>query len=120
MADARKDIDLSRFSEVLAAKKASTIVCIDWVFNRLGVDPRTLETSDPPSMGALSLLVWANANRDSFFTTIWAKTIPSKSQIEMQEKLRDDGRALTMLANLEESFYAESAEGIAAEPGLPA
>lgn len=102
-------IDLSHFAKAITGKKVPAIACVDWVFNHLGIEPNDLKPDEPPSMGALVMLIWANSNKDEFFLNIWSKTIPSKAQIEMQEKLRDDGRVLTMLNNLDESFHADIA-----------
>lgn len=105
MAKALPEFDLSRFADKLANKPAQTLDEIKWVANHLHCDLDKIGEDDPPSMWAVVLLTWANANIDKF-VDVWKATIPTKSQIEKQQELRDDGRVLRLLDNMEREFAA--------------
>ena len=50
-----------------------------------------------PSSEAWSMLCWArrnNQNEAQFWGTIYTKLLPSRSQLDAEQKYRDDGRAV--------------------------
>lgn len=95
-------IDIRPFVNVLKGKPASTMKIMEWVGNNLEIPLSEIGPEDPPSLLALSLLQWAQKNRDAFFTQFLVKTIPSKAQLDLQgQAVDDDGRVLGLLNRLE-------------------
>lgn len=81
-----------------------------WVFNNAAADFAELDPELVPSRGALRLLRLIKENDKeyaNFVRNIWAKTIPSKSLVEMEGRMVDDGRSiLSTLATFQKSFEA--------------
>ena len=66
---------------------------VQWVFNHIDVED--IGPEDAPSAGAWSLLARLRKYPDllkEFYRTIWAKMLPTRSEIEAREKFEDDGR----------------------------
>lgn len=78
----------------VGSRNSPTTQVINWVFNAVGKDLTQLTSSEIPSLGALRLWEWARnpQNYGDFLQQMFSKTIPSKQQIEMEDKLRDNGK----------------------------
>jgi len=66
---------------------------ITWIYNNLAV--KDVEPSDAPSPGAYAQLKFIqsdDSNLVDFFTKVYPRLIPSKSQVENLTKFNDDGR----------------------------
>ena len=66
---------------------------VQWVFDNIDVDD--VEPGDAPSSGAWSFLQRVRKHPDllkEFYRSIWAKMLPTRSEIEAREKFEDDGR----------------------------
>lgn len=67
---------------------------LTWIYNHVAV--RDVEPCDAPSPGAYAHLKFIQQSADNmvdFFTKVYPRIIPSKSQIESLNKFNDDGRA---------------------------
>ena len=113
-------VHLRGFYAALKGKTVPTIKMVDWVLNNLHREISTIEQHEPPSFGALVMLKWASDNPDSFFCDFVAKLLPTKSQLEVDERQKDDGRLLTVLEGLQQEFNAKAAKTPGAEPGVEA
>ncbi|OQA04091.1 MAG: hypothetical protein BWY69_00109 [Planctomycetes bacterium ADurb.Bin401] len=66
---------------------------VQWVFDH--IDIADVKPEDAPSAGAWSFLQRVRTYPDllkEFYRTIWAKMLPTRSEIEAREKFEDDGR----------------------------
>jgi len=66
---------------------------VQWCFDHIDIEDAKPE--DAPSSGAWSLLQRVRMHPDllkEFYRTIWAKMLPTRSEIEAREKFEDDGR----------------------------
>jgi len=66
---------------------------LTWIYNNIGV--KNVKPSEAPSPGAyahLKFIQQNDANMVDFFTKVYPRIIPSKSQIESLNKFNDDGR----------------------------
>lgn len=91
------------FLEELLARRSSALRDIEWVAEQLvivrgiGVSRKQFRelAKSSPSASALGLLLWATKsplNEADFWKTMYAKTLPNKSQIEAEALHSDDGR----------------------------
>lgn len=72
---------------------------VNWVAD--SIERSGVTADDAPSATAWMLLKWckaSEANKRDFITGIWAKLIPSKSELENQSRYRDDGSTQIELA----------------------
>lgn len=83
---------------------------VNWVFDH--IDVADVEPSDAPSAGAWSLLQRVRKHPDllkEFYRTIWAKMLPTRSEIEATEKFEDDGRQqLHVIAQIRRAVGGDS------------
>jgi hypothetical protein len=66
---------------------------VQWVFDHIDIED--VKPEDAPSAGAWSFLQRVRTYPDllkEFYRTIWAKMLPTRSEIEAREKFEDDGR----------------------------
>lgn len=66
---------------------------VQWVFDH--IDIADVRPEDAPSSGAWSFLQRVRTYPDllkEFYRSIWAKMLPTRSEIEAREKFEDDGR----------------------------
>ena len=66
---------------------------VQWVFDH--IDVADVKPADAPSSGAWSFLQRVRTYPDllkEFYRSIWAKMLPTRSEIEAREKFEDDGR----------------------------
>jgi hypothetical protein len=89
------ELDGAVDSTVFASGNASTPECVSWVAKNIML--KDAKASDAPSSEAWSMLCWArrnNQNEAQFWGTIYTKLLPSRSQLDAEQKYRDDGRAV--------------------------
>jgi|TARA_R110000787_G_scaffold27884_3_gene76635 hypothetical protein len=89
------ELDGAVDSTVFASGNASTPECVSWVAKNIML--KDAKPSDAPSSEAWSMLCWArrnNQNEAQFWGTIYTKLLPSRSQLDAEQKYRDDGRAV--------------------------
>lgn len=110
-----REEDLPRFvgREMFDGKKCSVLEAVQWCADNLAVE--NVKPSDAPS-GTAWALFWALRDdqqlRNKFFVELLGKMLPSKTQIEEQSRLQDDGkRQLNFIQNLlEEAEQNEARE----------
>jgi len=80
--------------DVFADKPSVTArAVVQWVFDH--IDIKGVKPQDAPSAGAWSFLQRVRSYPDllkEFYRTIWAKMLPTRSEIEARERFEDDGR----------------------------
>lgn len=89
--DDKNLVDLSEFGE---SKNVSPLVYMEWVANNISI--KAVKPSDAPCPAAYSLLMWVrecDGNVEKFWTTMFTRTLPAKSQLEKQGNLNDDNRS---------------------------
>ena len=72
---------------------ASTPECVAWVARHMLI--KDVAPEQAPSSEAWSMLCWArrnNQNEAQFWGQIYTKLLPSKAQLETEQRYRDDGR----------------------------
>jgi hypothetical protein len=72
---------------------ASTPECVAWVAKHMMVKDAKAESA--PSSEAWSMLCWArrnNQNEAQFWGQIYTKLLPSRSQLDAEQRFKDDGR----------------------------
>jgi hypothetical protein len=94
---AKEDVELDGAvdSTVFASGYASTPECVSWVAKNIML--KDASAAHAPSSEAWSMLCWArrnNQNEAQFWGTIYTKLLPSRSQLDAEQKYRDDGRAV--------------------------
>jgi len=80
-------------SGVFTETGASTPECVSWVAKHMMV--KDVLPEQAPSSEAWSMLCWArrnNQNEAQFWGQIYTKLLPSKSQLEAEQRYKDDGR----------------------------
>lgn len=82
---------------------------LTWIYNHVAI--RDVSPSEAPSPGAYAHLKFIQKNDDNmvdFFTKVYPRIIPSKSQIENLGKFNDDGRSnLDLLSQLQAEIEAD-------------
>ena len=87
-----------KLSDFDPEKKTGIREIVEWVFNHVDVEDVT--PSMAPSPGAWSLLISVRDDpgvRADFYKSIWAKLLPTKTQIEEEDKFSDDGSDIAEL-----------------------
>jgi len=113
----RRVLDFDAIYEAACKRDPSKIELLDWVFNHVGVDPAKIPMDDWPCAGAARLLIEANKDYPGFLA-LWKATIPNQTQLKLQERAKEDGRATPLLDALEEEI-AHRSQRVLAEPPLP-
>lgn len=104
---------------------------VQWVAANIcmNVKPR-----DAPGPEAWQLLEDVRSDPEFRLKTFWSqmymKMMPSKQQLEMQERFKDDGRTMLMIGELESErqeeiedgkpIHSPGPEAVPGEPGVPA
>ena len=86
-------------AEVFGGKKVATVRVVEWVASNLQVSD--VGPGDAPSSEAWGMLVWARrspVNESQFWGQIYAKLLPSRSQIEAEQRYSEDGVRVEDLA----------------------
>lgn len=86
---------VARLVNAAENRKANSYDEIQWTAAHLLVDWNQINPEAVPSTAAVGLLQWAKRNMDEFFRTVYAKTVPSRTQLERAERFRDTGEDLT-------------------------
>jgi len=124
-------VELSK-SQFDVNRKVSALSVVQWIFE--SIDVLDLEPAEAPSAGAWSLLVRLRKNPGAlmdFYTKTWAKTLPSRTQVDHTDRFSDNGEkpinALDKLDRvadeIEQSVLFEvvrGVEGSAEESGVSA
>ncbi len=105
------------YFEALRGKEVPLLKVFMWVGNNIGRPIEDIGFAEPPCWLAFKMLEWVNDDNEAvFFKEFLTKMIPSKAQIEAQDKISDDGRATSILDRFEEDFRrANSTQGPTAE-----
>ena len=80
-------------STVFSTASASTPECVAWVAKHMML--KDVRPEQAPSSEAWSMLCWArrnNQNEAQFWGQIYTKLLPSRSQLDAEQKFKDDGR----------------------------
>ena len=80
-------------SDVFSGQGASTPECVAWVAKHMMV--KDVQPKQAPSSEAWSMLCWArrnNQNEAQFWGQIYTKLLPSRSQLDAEQRFKDDGR----------------------------
>jgi len=89
--------NISEFGE-LADAEMNPVRDLTWIYNNIAV--KDVKPSSAPSPGAFAHLKFiqdSDTNRVDFFTKVYPRIIPSKTQIENMTKNHDDGRSTSDL-----------------------
>ena len=85
-----------------------------FVFEYAAVPISNIPQTAVPSKGAVGLLKWVHSspsNAASFYSQIWAKLMPTKSQLDAEARFSDDGNEeLEILARLEATLEPEETQ----------
>jgi hypothetical protein len=77
-----------------------------FVFEHAASEPADIDEAAVPSRGAVALLKWVHAspaNASNFYTSMWTKLMPTKSQLDAEARYSDDGnRSIQLLDRLEQ------------------
>jgi len=104
------ELNSSMFS---SKRKASAKEVVLWIFDN--IDIVDVGPKDAPSSGAWSFLIQMrkdNALRREFYRSIWPRLLPSRSQIELEESMFDDGREDATIINRISALVADEEEDV--------
>lgn len=102
--------------ELVAGMDATEIKALPqvlhWVFNNKLTPIRKLKREDIPGTGALAMLQWAQSSATNYntFLNIWAKMLPTKSDLDKEGRFADDGRAVLSMLDAFEASLKETKE----------
>lgn len=85
-------VDLAEFGDAANAE-IDPVRDLTWIYNHIGV--KDVKPGDAPSPGAYAHLLFIqqkDLNKVDFFTKVYPRIIPSKTQVENMTKRHDDGR----------------------------
>jgi len=85
-------------ADFIEKKRADEREIVQWIFDHMFVTDVTPDMA--PSAGAWGYLLFLRSSpssRDTFFNTIWPKTLPTRSQLENLDKQRDNAAPLQQL-----------------------
>ena len=92
-------------------------VAVEFTFDNM--DVRGIKPSEAPSTGAWSMLKWARnspTNKTTFYCTFVSRLLPSKSQLDLEANMEDDGRDVERLIEQLERNAAELRQPSAERP----
>lgn len=130
---------LGSLAELAVGREAKPAKIVQWVAANIELPVDKIDPDSVPSPEAVGLLTFAKtAGGGKDFWTIWARLLPTKSEVDRVDRFADDGRDLDHLFDSFEhaepggsgdrdqeepgadAVLPERAEGIASEPELPA
>lgn len=85
---------------VFGGKRVPTVKVVEWVASNMQVED--VGPGDAPSSEAWGMLLWARRspmNESQFWGTIYAKLLPSRSQIEAEQRYTEDGSRVEEMAS---------------------
>jgi hypothetical protein len=85
---------------VFGGKRVPTVKVVEWVASNMQVED--VGPGDAPSSEAWGMLLWARrspVNESQFWGTIYAKLLPSRSQIEAEQRYTEDGSRVEEMAS---------------------
>jgi hypothetical protein len=85
---------------VFGGKRVPTVKVVEWVASNMQVSD--VGPGDAPSSEAWGMLLWARRspmNESQFWGTIYAKLLPSRSQIESEQRYTEDGSKVEEMAS---------------------
>ena len=91
--------DIAEFGEA-AVSSIDPIRDLTWIYNNIAV--KDVKPSEAPSPGAYAYLRWVQKdeqNEIDFFTKVYPRIIPAKSQIDKENNFNDDNRSTFDLLN---------------------
>lgn len=94
--NARSNVRLIELAENALTKTADIVSEVTFVATHLGVSVDAIDPEVVPSARAINMLAWYRqyANQRDFWNLVYSKMLPSKSQIEADARLVDDGRPI--------------------------
>jgi len=81
--------------KMFLGKTCSTQQSVIWVAKHIAVDDAVAE--EAPSSEAWGMLIWAQRtghNEREFWTSIYPKLLPTRTQLDAEARFTDDGRAI--------------------------
>lgn len=112
------DDDYQFLSVQVGDQDAKAAEDVRWAAKYRFFHPADIDPATVPSRAAVTLLQIAQQDPGKFIEQ-WSKLLPSRQQIDMQEKFSDDGReALDKLQAV--ILDAQGSQGVHGEPGVPA
>ncbi len=97
--------------DLFAGKTCSTQLSVNWVAKHIAVNDAC--AIDAPSAEAWGMLRWAqssNHNEREFWTSIYPKLLPTRTQIDAEARFSDDGRTIiTIIDRVRKAALLEQA-----------
>lgn len=91
--------------------QGSILQNVEWVAANLNTPYSEIDVAAAPGTTAANLLAWAKANDRDFWSTFYARFIPTRGEIDAGHRFRDDGRDVSELIDeLERVHYELQAE----------
>lgn len=94
--NAHGNLRLVELAENALGKTADVVAEVTFVATHLGVSVDAIQEDTVPSARAVNMLAWyrQHSNQRDFWNMVYSKMLPSKSQIEADARLVDDGRPI--------------------------
>lgn len=127
-ADKLEDSQGEKVVPATTRPKKGQLESVAWVaeviekIRQVGLDPHSEDFGpkaskfNPPSGESVGLLRWvlsSPGNQETFWSSIWVKMLPSRSQIETEARFRDDGRQVFRVLEM----YDQAQSGGTVEQG---
>lgn len=103
----RRKLNFEKFQKALEGREVTRDERLKWVEQNRLRPAESIQANEPPDLATVDL--WELAQDDDFWKSIF-KTHTTKDAKETKSDIADDGRALTILDNIEKEFYAKRAE----------
>lgn len=103
----RNEYDVTRFYKALNGRKCGMLEAVEWVFENMARPIEVIEASEPPGLKAIHLHGYAYENPEKFIEKFVPLLMPTQKQLEVSQRTKEDGRALSILDRMETEFYAE-------------
>lgn len=93
--DVSDEVIWSALSMASMDRKAAPRDEAEWVIRHHGVPIRRIDPDKVPSSGAVTMLRWSReVGLSEFMKTIYAKLMPSRSELEQESRFKQSGRVL--------------------------
>ncbi len=91
--------------------QGSILQNVEWVAQNLNTPYSEIDAATSPGSTAVNLLAWAKANVRDFWSTFYARFIPTRSEVDAGHRFRDDGRDVNeLIDDLERIHYELKAD----------